>query len=129
MRSKFETRVASFLKGKRCSFTYEEETWEYETSPSGKMMRCGECGSTNLLVIKRYTPDFFLSNGIVIEAKGRWTAENRRVALCFPEVKLLFMRNNTLSKRSKTKYSDYCDKNGLDYHVSYLGEVPNKWLL
>ncbi len=128
MRSKFEAKVARSLKKGGAKFTYEKEVWEYETTPSLKQIRCGECGSKDILVVKHYTPDFFLGNGVVIEAKGRWSAANRRVALCFPEVKLLFMRNNTLSKRSKTKYSDFCDKNGLDYHVSYDGEVPEKWL-
>jgi len=44
------------------------------------------------------------------------------------DIRLLFMRNNKISKVSNTKYSDWCDKRSIKYHVSEQGNVPREWL-
>jgi hypothetical protein len=78
-----------------------------------------------------YTPDFFLASGIIIEAKGRFTAADRRKMLAVkrdhPELQLvlLFMRNNKIRKNSQTKYSDWCEANGFDYAI---GTLKEEWL-
>lgn len=82
----------------------------------------------------RYTPDFILANGIIVECKGRFDAATRQKMAYVIEqnpdldIRLLFMRDNTISKASTTKYSDWCDKRGIKYTVSSSGEVPEEWL-
>ena len=93
--------------------------------------RCDGCGGKSFTQTQRYTPDFFLSSGVVVEAKGRLTAANRSKYKAFveqyPEVefRLLFQRDNPISKASKTKYSDWCNANGIEYSVGV--EVPDEW--
>lgn len=128
MRSKYETKIANYLKSLGVSFQYEAESWEYQTKLRRNRIECGECGSPDILVTRTYTPDFFLDNGVIIEAKGRFTPEHRRIAQDFPEVKIIFMSDNFLRKGSKTRYSDWCEKNAIDYHVSYNGYVPDRWI-
>jgi hypothetical protein len=44
------------------------------------------------------------------------------------DIRMLFMRNNPITKTSKTKYSDWCDKRGIKYHISANGSVPEEWI-
>jgi hypothetical protein len=127
-KSKFEAKVGACLKRQGIDFTYEKESFEYTTKLRKNRLSCSACGSNDINITRSYTPDFFLSNNVIIEAKGKWTADGRRIAQDFPEIKLLFMRDNRLSKASKTTYSEFCDKKGLDYYISYKGEVPSKWI-
>ena len=128
MRSKYERKVAAYLKSIKVKFKYEAESWEYEDKLRKNRISCADCGSSDIVQLRTYTPDFFLSNGTVIESKGRFTANDRRIALCFPEVKLLFMTDNKLSKRSTTRYTDWCAQKGIDCHVSYKGHIPERWV-
>jgi hypothetical protein len=72
-----------------------------------------------------------LGNGVIIETKGRFTAADRRKMLAIKEshpdldIKMLFMRDNKIHKRSLTTYSMWCDANGYDYSV---GELKEEWL-
>jgi hypothetical protein len=80
---------------------------------------------------KRYTPDFVLEGGIIIEAKGRFTAYDRAKHLLLkaqhPEldIRLVFQYDNKLSSKSKTRYSDWCNKHDIKYAIR---EVPEEWL-
>lgn len=118
LRSGFELKVAKHLDSKKVKYGYETEVLEY-TVPESK---------------HKYKPDFILANGIMVEAKGRFTpADRRKMALVIeqhPEldIRLLFMLDNTLSKSSKTKYSDWCAKRGITCHVDREGKVPREWL-
>ena len=113
-RSKFEARCAADLKRRKVEFEYEPTRIPY-----------------HLALDCKYTPDFELDNGIFVETKGRFVAADRRKHLAIraqhPEldIRLVFMRNNTLSKVSKTKYSDWCDKNGFKWAI---GVVPEAWI-
>lgn len=117
LRSGFEKKVASYLDSKKVKYTYEQDKIEY-TEPATD---------------RKYTPDFKLPNGIYIECKGRFTpADRRKMALIIeqhPEldVRMVFMRNNTLTKASKTTYTDWCDKRNIKCCVSPNGEIPKEW--
>lgn len=82
-----------------------------------------------------YTPDFLLPNGIYVEAKGNFDRNSRsKMALVIEQhpdkdIRMLFMRNNYISKKSKTKYSDWCEIRNIKYHVSAMGNIPEEWLL
>ena len=60
-------------------------------------------------------PDFFLPNGVIIEAKGFFKPSDRRKMLAVKEahpeldIRFVFMRDNTLSKSSKTTYSMWAE--------------------
>lgn len=82
---------------------------------------------------RSYLPDFtFKTSPIIIEAKGRLTRQEREklmwIKRCNPEadIRLVFQRNNRLSKRpSSKKYGDWARENGFPYAV---GTVPKEWL-
>ena len=77
------------------------------------------------------TPDFFLDNGVIIEAKGRWSAADRRKMLAMKEqypdepIYMLFMRDNKLSKTANQTYTAWCESNGITCAV---GMPPEEWL-
>lgn len=66
-----------------------------------------------------------------MEAKGRFDPQHRAKAIAFrqqyPHVEyaLLFEENNKLSKVSKSRYTDWCDKNGI---LCSVGLMPDEWL-
>ena len=130
-RSKFEERVGEQLDEANMPYTYETWSYEYDEPLRKNLARCADCGSRTLLRTGWYTPDFFLDNGVIIESKGRFTAADRRKMAAIKEhhpdvdIKMLFMRDNKIHKRSQTKYSDWCEANGYDYSI---GEVKPEWL-
>lgn len=76
-------------------------------------------------------PDFALTNGVLIECKGRLTAADRKKLLLVKkqhprlDLRLLFQFDNKLSPRSKTRYSTWAEKNGFEWAV---GSIPRGWL-
>ncbi|MDC0305449.1 hypothetical protein OAL22_00685 [bacterium] len=111
-RSKFEKRLALALERAGVSFGYETERIGY-------------------LKQHHYTPDFVLENGVMLEAKGRFLASDRAKHLLVkkqhPEmdIRFVFMRaSNTLTKRSKTTYGDWCDKHGFLWCEN---SIPRSW--
>jgi len=81
---------------------------------------------------RRYTPDFILPNGIIVEAKGRWDVADRRkhklVKEQHPELDIRFVFQNPnvkIRKGSRTSYGMWADKMGLKWaHRS----IPEEWL-
>lgn len=118
LRSGYEKKVKASLDKQKAKYGYECETIEYSV-PTTK---------------HRYTPDFTLANGIVVEAKGKFDAGARKkMALVIEQnpdrdIRMLFMRDNKITKTSKTKYSDWCEKRGVKWAVSASGEVPEDWV-
>lgn len=81
----------------------------------------------------KYTPDFKLPNGVFVETKGRFTVADRKKHLLIKEqhpnldIRFVFQNaNNKLSKKSKTTYADWCNKNGFLYAEK---TIPNSWLV
>lgn len=79
-----------------------------------------------------YTPDFVLPNGIVIETKGVWDAEDRKKHLLIKEqhpeldIRFVFTRSKTpIYKGSKTTYASFCEKYGFKYADK---KIPDEWL-
>jgi hypothetical protein len=71
---------------------------------------------------------------VYVESKGNFTAADRKKMKLVVEqnpgldIRMLFQRDNKLQRNSKTKYSDWCRKNGIDFAVSPTGHVPEGWL-
>lgn len=129
-RSKFEDKVAKELEKHGIKFEYESIQLQYQEPLRKNLAECGDCGSTNLLRTGWYTPDFILSNGIIIEAKGRFTAADRRkmlaVKAAHPDerIVMLFMRDQPIAKGSKTFYSDWCHRHDIEFAI---GQPHKEW--
>ena len=97
-------------------YTYEKEVLAY-TKPESK---------------HKYTPDFKLGNGIIVETKGRFLTEDRKKHLLVKaqhpgrDIRFIFSNSRTkISKASKTSYGDWCDKHGYLYADKL---IPMAWL-
>lgn len=118
LRSGLEKRVATFLDKEKMGYEYELTKIKFEEPAT----------------LRTYTPDFKLDNGIIIECKGRFTpADRRKMALVieqYPDldIRMVFQRDNTLSKASKTTYSAWCASRGIVCHVTEDGSIPKEWL-
>lgn len=115
-RSGLEERIAEDLTSKGVGFSFEELVIAY-TKPEKPA---------------KYTPDFKLENGIIIESKGRFLTEDRQKHLLVqkqhPEYDIRFVFSNSktkISKRSPTTYAMWCEKNNFKYADK---EVPDAWL-
>ena len=80
----------------------------------------------------RYTPDFVLPNGIIIETKGRFVTDDRQKHILIkdqhPDLEIRFVFSNPrsrISKKSPTTYAMWCDKNGFAYAK---GSIPQVWI-
>jgi len=66
-RSKFEVTLAKQLKEEEIKYDYEKESYEYYTKVTNGV--CDDCAGTQIFQRHWYTPDFFLPNDLVLEAK------------------------------------------------------------
>ena len=121
LRSFFEDKGKDFLERMSTNFGYEVTKLPYELN---------------------YVVDFTLlskkdGHPIYLEFKGYFSPEDRRkmkaVRKANPllDIRFVFMRDNPLTKGSKTKYSDWCKKNGYPL-VHIVGKdsliIPKDWL-
>jgi hypothetical protein len=111
-----ELEISDQLQKKNIIFEYEKKKIDYVV-PARKA---------------KYTPDFVLANGIIIETKGRFLADDRKKQLLVkeqnPELDIRFVFSSSkakLSKASKTTYADWCIKNGFKYADK---TIPEEWL-
>jgi hypothetical protein len=112
-RSGFEQTLANQLQRSGVAFEYETVKLEYQK-------------------IATYTPDFILPNGIIIEAKGVWTVEDRTKHVLIRQqhphldIRLVFMNAyNKIRKGSNTTYARWCEKKNIIYaHKT----IPKSWL-
>ena len=80
----------------------------------------------------RYTPDFLLPNGILIEGKGIFDADDRKkhtlIRQQHPQLDIRFVFTNSrakLYKGSATTYAAWCQKNGFKYADK---AIPLEWM-
>lgn len=114
-RSGLEEKVSDSLRAFGIEPHYEEKYLEYIV-PASK---------------HKYTPDFVLPNGILIETKGVWDSEDRKKHILIkaqhPEldIRFVFSRSKTpIYKGSKTTYASFCEKNGIKYSDK---TIPLEW--
>lgn len=81
--------------------------------------------------VHKYTPDFILSNGIIIEAKGLFEVNDRKKHLLikkqYPHLDIRFVfqnPHNYLYKGAKSTYADWCHKYGFKYATKL---IPDAW--
>jgi len=114
-RSGLEKEAAAFLTPRQSVVKYELLKIEWED-----------------LRYRKYTPDFELDNGIIVETKGIFDNEDRRKHVAIktqhPELDIRFVFSNAnakLYKGSKTRYFEWCDKNGFIWAHRV---IPEAWL-
>jgi hypothetical protein len=128
-KSKYEYEQATRLEEHSINFEYEAHTIDYhDTVQNGT---CMDCGSTRIGVGRRYTPDFWFPNSnLYVETKGKFDRDNRRkmIAICEEcdvEIRMVFMRDNWLTRKHGMKYSTWCDRYGITYAI---GDIPLEWV-
>ena len=111
-RSGLELKVSEYLKELKIKFLYEGVKIEWED-----------------LAYRTYTPDFVLSNGIIIETKGMFTAADRRKHIAVkkqhPKLDIRFVFENSrrkLRKGAKSTYGEWCIKHGFRYYDRVIPE-------
>lgn len=80
----------------------------------------------------RYTPDFVLPNGIIVETKGRFVSADRKkhklIKAQHPDKDIRFVFSNSkqrISKTSTTTYAMWCEQYGFKYSDR---SIPEAWL-
>ena len=113
-KSKLEVSVAELLDTVGCKYVYEGEQVPYT-------------------IQHHYNPDFVLLNGIMLETKGYWDAEDRRkikaVIRDNPhlDIRMVFQAPfNKISKKSKTTYAQWCEKHNIKWAAAHA--IPIDWL-
>lgn len=118
-RSGLEKETAAFLSQRQEEVRYEKLKIEWED-----------------LMYRTYTADFVLDNGIIIETKGLFSAEDRRkhieVKRQHPHLDIRFVFSNAsakLYKGSKTTYRQWCEQQGFLWAhrvipLTWLEETP-----
>lgn len=117
-RSGLEESVGAQLKAHGIDGRYEDraDIIEYE-KPASK---------------HKYTRDFRLPNGIIIETKGRFLADDRKKHLLIQQqhphldIRFVFSRaKSPITSGSKTTVAMWCDKHGFKYAEK---QIPEAWL-
>ena len=115
-RSGLEEKIASQLRALGVPVEFEAFKIEY-VKPARKA---------------KYTPDFRLPNGIIIETKGRFVTADRQKHLLVkaqhPDLDIRFVFSNSrarISKTSATTYADWCNKHGFLFADK---SIPLEWI-
>ena len=114
-RSGLESKVSAQLNEAGVGFEYETFKIEYQVNET-----------------RKYTPDFRLPNGIIVETKGRFISDDRKKHLLVqqqhPDLDIRFVFSNSkakLNKGAKSTYADWCIKHGFLYADK---TIPEEWL-
>ena len=129
----FEMHIAEYLDTCGVEFTYETETFPY-TLPV-RNHKCADCGSTAIEVLRSYTPDFFIVDNFIVEAKGIFSKADRDKMIAFRElypdkdIRLLFYANRRLTRRGKKFYEDWAEEHGFKYYTKTSTCIfPEDWI-
>jgi hypothetical protein len=129
-RSGFEEKIKKQLEEQGIKFEYETQTWEYRKPV--RMSRCGDCNGTGVYQLCKYTPDFILGSGVILECKGYLDGPDRTklrlIREQFPDkdLRLVFQRDNVIKgTKNKTTYSQWAEALGYKWCIK---EIPTTWL-
>lgn len=115
-RSGSEIKIKDELAKKGVGFKYEEYHINYVIPQSDH----------------KYTPDFVLPNGVIVECKGQFVSDDRKkhelLIEQYPDLDIRFVfdnPNSKLYKGSPTTYAIWCDKRGIKYAKK---SIPLEWI-
>lgn len=120
-RSGLEQKAAAQLLAAGIPVAYETTVIEYEVPTR----------------TAKYTADFRLPNGVIVETKGRFVTDDRKKHRLIKDqhpnldIRLLFNNPNArISKLSKTTYAKWCTDHGIKYAkaVSRDAPIPIEWI-
>ncbi|MCP5005501.1 MAG: hypothetical protein GY941_16420 [Planctomycetes bacterium] len=127
-RSEYERKQAKLLVKNGVEFEYERTQLVFSEKVTGG--QCAECSSTKVRKRRKYTPDFYFpTTDIFVETKGKFDAPTRTKMknVCEQsgrDVRMVFMRDNYLTRKRKMKYSRWCEINNIKYAI---GDIPLEW--
>lgn len=110
-RSGFERTLANDLKMDKVLFTYESERIPY-------------------ILHSTYSPDFVLPSGIIVEAKGVLSVEDKRKMVAVKQqhphldIRFVFMKADNKIPRTKQTHGEWATKNGF---IWADGTIPKEW--
>ena len=114
-KSGLEEQVAKLLDGLGVSYEYESCKVPYT-------------------IQHNYHPDFILPNHVHLEAKGYWSAPDRRKIAAVKkdnpdlDLRMVFQAPyNKISKGSKTTYAIWCEKHDIPW--TSFQDIPLDWLI
>ena len=114
-RSGLEEQIAKLLTGLGVTYEYESCKVPY-------------------IIQHHYHPDFILPNHVYLEAKGYWSATDRRKIAAVKkdnpdlDIRMVFQSPyNKISKRSKTTYAQWCDRHDIPW--THFHDIPLDWLI
>lgn len=89
-------------------------------------------GYTRPASTHKYTPDFVLPNGVIVETKGLFDSDDRKkhelIRKQHPQLDIRFVFSRSASpirKGSKTTYATWCSKLGIPYADKV---IPQAWI-
>ena len=128
MRSGYEQTQAERLIKAKVVFYYEKIQMGYDACVrNGK---CNDCNGTSIVSSRLYTPDFYFPDtDIFVETKGKFDGPNRTKMkqVCqqsTEDIRMVFMRDNWLTRKKKMNYSRWCIINEIQYAI---GDIPLEW--
>lgn len=115
-RSGLEDKTMDDLSQRGVAYRYEQVRIGYEKPASRH----------------RYTPDFVLPNGIIVETKGLFDSDDRKkhelILRQHPglDIRFIFSRSSSpIRKGSKTTYGAWCAKLGIQFADK---TIPQTWI-
>jgi len=133
-RSGLERRIADALTEEGIEFEFESEKITYYKAVRGGL--CNDCGSSSCVKTHTYLVDFYIPEfDFYIEAKGYWKGGSRakhvavRKANPEKDIRFIFEYDNWMTKKKKSRYTDWCKKNKFDYFVRVPGTKARKEVL
>ena len=127
-RSKYEANQAKILIKEKINFEYEEHIVSFMEPISNGT--CRDCDGTNVSKSRVYTPDFYFpETGIFVELKGKFDAPTRTkmkhvTEQCTEDIRMVFMRNNYVTRKHSMSYGRWCDLHEIQWAV---GNIPKEW--
>lgn len=114
-RSQLEARNAVHLEGLELEFDFESLKIPYVVPET----------------LRKYTPDFILANGIIVEVKGKLEPKDRAkhllIQMQYPQldIRFVFQRPfDPINKGAKSTYADWADKHGFKWAKLV---IPETW--
>lgn len=115
-RSGLEEKIAQQISNGGATFAFEKFFLPY-TRPES---------------LHKYTPDFVLKNGIIVETKGLFQTSDRqkmkRIREVYPDLDIRFVFSNAqarIAKKSKTTYAIWAETNGFKWAHR---DIPLEWI-
>lgn len=111
---------------------FEKKVYDEAIGRGQKLDFESKVSTLNYTRLSTYLPDFTLSNGVLVECKGRFTAADRSKMLNVRkqnpgvDIRFVFQRaNNRLTKSANSKtYIEWCEQHGFKWAQ---GTIPEEW--